>query len=673
MSDPLSNSSLVPVPLRSVLAGRLRNITGGRPRHWLMAVAEAIQNALDAIEQSGRRGKTEVVITRAPLLVTDDSAVAPIIDVSVRDTGVGFNAPNFESFCTPDSLHKQNKGGKGLGRLVCLQTFERVEGRSCYQNGSGVEIREFRLQREQPEISQRVDHVEKAEYHTEIKLRALRTEFESQASITTEAIVEWLTEHFLPSLLDKPAWLESLTLIDGAKSVDLTARVSGGALWREDFEVGTYEFKSACYRSLREGEVDQVRLVAGGRIVDANTRPLEHYLPHLHRVEDEENHVVLVRSPFFDEHVNDARNGVSFCEDGEENALLGLTAPQFRENLSAALMKRLGGRKVTVESKLRQRVEEVVRQDAPYYHPLLEGYFISREFHLLSISARDDEILASLDLYKRKSSVGLRKESRRLARLRSETAEYAESARELAEKVEMQKKVALAEYVSLRRIVLDRLQDILNTQSDGRAHLEKEIHNLIFPQRTDTERPVDLPHQLWILDERLESHSYLGSDQPVNGENGDRPDLLVAFNRPGMFASDSAPKAKGYERIALVEFKRALSDLANIPTDDLPHRQMMRYASQLSEGSCVHYTTKRPIKTTADVRYYMYAVCEVSDELLKRLRRDENFTPSPTGDGAFAVLNDGRYYVEYISLPKLLEDAVARNSAFFRRLGLDGV
>ncbi len=45
--------------------------------------------------------------------------------------------------------------------------------------------------------------------------------------------------------------------------------------------------------------------------------------------------------------------------------------------------------------------------------------------------------------------------------------------------------------------------------------------------------------------------------------------------------------------------------------------------------------------------------------------------PSPTGDGAFAVANKGTYYMEYLSLPKLLEDAKARNIAFFKRLGLE--
>jgi hypothetical protein len=44
---------------------------------------------------------------------------------------------------------------------------------------------------------------------------------------------------------------------------------------------------------------------------------------------------------------------------------------------------------------------------------------------------------------------------------------------------------------------------------------------------------------------------------------------------------------------------------------------------------------------------------------------------SPAGDGAFVVKNEGRYYIEYISLPKLLDDANARNRAFFQKLGLE--
>jgi hypothetical protein len=157
----------------------------------------------------------------------------------------------------------------------------------------------------------------------------------------------------------------------------------------------------------------------------------------------------------------------------------------------------------------------------------------------------------------------------------------------------------------------------------------------------------------------------------MDGKRGNRPDILIALDRSGAFATDSATETQPYDRIVLVELKRALEDLATVSTDDLPHRQMTRYARQIEKEKAVHLKSKRPIKTTIDARFYLYSVCDLSKPLLERLASDEGFILSPTGDGAFAVSSDGRYYMEYISLPKLLDDAKARNRAFFRRLGLE--
>jgi hypothetical protein len=371
-----------------------------------------------------------------------------------------------------------------------------------------------------------------------------------------------------------------------------------------------------------------------------------------------------------DEHVNDARNGVSF-DDESDGALLGVTAPEFRLACAEALKKHLGPRLTHSVNDFKARVEDVVSREARYYRPLLMGFFESKEFSNLSTSCRDEDILAALDAYKRRDALKLRQESKRLARLHSEEADYWESARLLAGQIEVQKKVALAEYVSLRKIVLDRLQDLIVLNEAGKAYREAAIHDLVFPQRTDTESNPGVDHQLWILDERLESHDYLSSDKPMDGKKGDRPDLLIALDRPGAFAADPSQKSHGYERLVLVEFKQALKDLATVPTDELPHQQMMRYARQISQGDAHHLKSGRVIKLSPDARFYMYGVCELSESMLVRLE-ELGFTRTSSGAGAFWVTNKGRYYIEYISLEKLLEDATARNLAFFRRLGLEG-
>jgi hypothetical protein len=665
---PITQPVRVPVSLRFELEGRLRNI--GKLKQWYMALAEAITNSFDSIEDSGRTGKIEVLLGRQKDLLSQEGLSDRIQTVVVRDNGIGFDEANFTAFITPDSLHKLKRGGKGLGRLMCLQAFQRLNITSTYKDQDAWKSRDFKFQCESPQLEASLTDSKKEEYVTEVRLENLRSEYDSAATVDIDKIAGWLAEHFLPALVEKPKWLDSLVLKDGKQERDLTSMVKGGSRWTHDFTLQGYTFSASCYSVQNGDKADKVRLVASGRVVNANTREMEYYLPHLPSVADSKTHVIIVRSPFFDEHVNDARNGVSFSDDSEPG-ILDITASQFREHLGELLKTPLKERLNQSIEQFKKRIHEVVAKDASYYMPLLSGYFESKEFTSLSKSAKNEEILASLDAYKRKETISLKKESRRVSKLKSESSDYWESAKKLTDKVELQKKVALAEYVSLRKIILERLEELLEVKDTKRAHLEEAIHNLVFPQRTDSESDPGINHQLWIVDERLESHRYLASDKPMDGKKGDRPDLLIALDAPGAFGSDPYAKTSGYERIVLVEFKRPLKDLTKVATDDLPHRQMMRYAEQILEEKAVHAKSGRPIKVSPDVRFYFYAVCELPKKLLQKLTRDEHFMPSPTGDGAFAVANNGTYYMEYLSLGKLLEDAKARNIAFFKRLGLE--
>jgi hypothetical protein len=657
--------SLEPVPLITTFGGRQRNIT--KLKHWYMAVAEAVQNALDAISEIGTGGKITVTIERGKDLLNDGDLEKPIENVIVEDNGIGFDQRNFTSFCTPDSLHKLDRGGKGLGRLLCIQAFQKLRVDSTFVDGETRRRRQIILQSQEPQIQAGVGDAVRESNQTIVRLESLGDDYQ-KTTCTFAHLTEWLVEHFLPALVEKPPWLESLLVVDRKKKLELTTVAKGAAVWEVPFTIRNYDFKASCYVTRSTGKGDAVRIVAGGRVVDANTRPLEHYIPHLLSVNPDCSHFVLIYSSFFDEKVNDARNGVTFSE--EEQNLIGVTAPEFREACGKAFRSKLEDRIDKSILEFKARITEVVRRDAPSYRALLLAFFQSRDFASLSKSSGDEDVLDTIDRFRRREAMKLKKEGKRLARLQTQDNTYHEAAEKLAQQVEVQKQVALAEYVSLRKIILDRVEDLLDAKKDGKKHPEAEIHNLIFPQRTDTESQPGVGHQLWILDERLESHNYLASDKPMDGKRGDRPDLLIALDQPGAFACEPSTMSRGYERIVLVEFKRALQPLENVPTDDLPHKQMMRYARQILEEKALHLGTQRPIKPSKDARFYMYAVCEISQGLLNRLK-EEGFQRSPTDDGAFTVTNDARYYVEYISLTKLLDDAKARNLAFFRRLGLE--
>ena len=94
----IPEDQLIPVTLQAQLIGRLRNVSA--PKNWCMAVAEAVQNSMDSIEDSARRGHIEIELMRGGDLASGGGAIAPITHVLVRDNGSGFNDDNFQSFCT---------------------------------------------------------------------------------------------------------------------------------------------------------------------------------------------------------------------------------------------------------------------------------------------------------------------------------------------------------------------------------------------------------------------------------------------------------------------------------------------------------------------------------------------------------------------------------------------
>ena len=104
---------------------------------------EAVSNSIHAIterfdDKAGGLGRVQVTVLRD--LEKDD---LPIIGFEVEDNGIGFTSENYRSFLTPDSRHKERRGGKGVGRLAWLKVFEQVEVDSVYQDHSTLLHRHF--------------------------------------------------------------------------------------------------------------------------------------------------------------------------------------------------------------------------------------------------------------------------------------------------------------------------------------------------------------------------------------------------------------------------------------------------------------------------------------------------------------------------------------------------
>lgn len=98
----------------------------------------------------------------------------------------------------------------------------------------------------------------------------------------------------------------------------------------------------------------------------------------------------------------------------------------------------------------------------------------------------------------------------------STESSFGEDLHKLISKVTEAGKNDLAHYVCNRRIVLKLLQQLLRRRDDGKAELEKELHNLIFPMGGDSSTTDYSEHNLWLLDERLVFSEYIASDRKIS-------------------------------------------------------------------------------------------------------------------------------------------------------------
>ena len=110
----------------------------------LQPVFEAVSNSLHAIEDAFGPGLYQ---SRGAVTVTIRNPRSPDdIEIIVDDNGIGLETPRFKAFCTTDTDYKMERGGKGVGRLLWLDAFERIKVVSIFKENGGLYRRSFSFQ-----------------------------------------------------------------------------------------------------------------------------------------------------------------------------------------------------------------------------------------------------------------------------------------------------------------------------------------------------------------------------------------------------------------------------------------------------------------------------------------------------------------------------------------------
>lgn len=305
--------------------------------------------------------------------------------------------------------------------------------------------------------------------------------------------------------------------------------------------------------------------------------------------------------------------------------------------------------------------------NAPQFGHLLK--YMPEAIGEIKPTLSDAKLDEELYKIKRKFDVELRRTNQEIIDkidVRTENLDaYKEKWQTQIEKISDANKAALSEYVSHRRIILDLLKKGILIKDDGKFNKEAYIHNLIYPMRRTSEEIEYEAHNLWMVDERLSYCEYISSDIPFNNDPSEQRTDILFLDKP-VALSDQDNSGKEYESIVIIELKRPMRD--DYKPGENPIDQLMGYQEKLASNS-VTDKNGRPIKVGDSTQFYLYAVCDITDSLMKYAKR-YGFHETPDKLGLYWYNDNACAYMEIISFDKLINDAEKRNRVLFDKLGI---
>jgi hypothetical protein len=674
--------------LKTSLVGRVRN-TSLPKSHALLPLTEALVNSIQAVDarfgEDVTGGDIQVRVLRVEQASLQlDTAVTgrlpnePILGFEVQDNGEGFTDGNMAAFQTLDTDYKADLGCRGVGRLTWLKAFQRIQVSSTYQQDDATRVtRVFRFSESQG-VALDEPFADEDDISTTVTLDGFREEYRKNAPKTPDTIAKELFAGCLWYFI-RPGGAPRIRLMDGDELIDfqtLFDEYASEPQSRRQLEVKGEKFDLVSM--LLKGASDttpRLYWCAASRVVIEEN--LTGRIPGLHgrmaSDSGELTYVAFLSSDFLDGAVRSDRTAFDIAPtsigtlDSSEvsvedirASVLGVVEEQLAEHL--AVSREAG----------RERIANFVRSTAPRYRPLLKRF----EDLSLTVDPRINDRDLELELHRQLQRVEtevIKQGQEVLAQSNDLTTEqFDDQLRQYLSKVEDIKMSDLAGYVARRRTVLEILRKLIQADATGKYSREELVHQLLMPMRTDSDTIPSDASNMWIIDERLAFHEYLGSDKtlksiPVTGSKSTKePDVLALqlIDTPVLLAEgQKLPLAS----IVVIEIKRPMRDDAT-KDDKNPISQCLDYLERVRKGG-VTTTSGRPIPQSEQIPGYCYVVADLTDSMISRCK-DANLKPTQDGLGFFGFNDARQAYIEVISFDRLVNAAMERNRAFFDKLGL---
>jgi len=642
----------------------------------LQPLFEAVSNAIHSTQALFGEDVTEQgeITVTVSISRTKDKTWA-----SVEDNGAGLDEGNWEAFTTTDTDHKIDVGGKGVGRLLWLDCFENTAVTSTYREGKALKLRKFRFllskenQIQDDEVKPATDSGKTGFCVRFDGLRAngYREKFPGRASY----IFQHFTSHFLPTLISGRS--PSISVDIGGESrrypgatKDIIHRSEDGIALETDaygkLSMTLMECDKVASADLKGTHF--VHFIAHDRTVHSQAIDKKLGLRYFGENQDRVFHAILT-GEFLDRNVNQERTAFASGDEFIERIICETCMPHIESFLEGPLLG------------LRQEQYEIIEGITAAYPSVAFGNPRELQDKVPSGELHKDAIYSHLARERfRRDERQTEKIMKVLSRLKGDALDaeaFASIIPEATKALEDAEQRSLAEYVVRRKFVLDFIERLLEKVRDDGApnsyQREEILHSLICPVGINNvsgegSRRVaaSASHNLWVVDERLTFAEYFSSDVDFRAlsetyDSSERADILV-FDYVHGLKNGAGNEASS--KVLLVDFKRPAQKSQQQERN--PQLQIQRHVKHLQSGK-LNDVRGRPIRLDENTVFYCYIVADIvghMDELTDLWQK--------TPDGRRILRPDSGFKgsIELIGWDTLIEDARARNKAFFDRAGI---
>ena len=654
----------------------------------LLPLFESVVNSIISLKQTDNISvkKIQIQIERGdpPKNINLFDNQNTIKSIKIIDNGEGFTTENLKSFKTAFSQkNKKEFGCKGIGRFTMLASFEKVEVESNYLENNIWNKIEFEFD---PINEVKISSQEKSsiqENKTIVYLKNLYHEILKEASaLSINQIAEELMTHLLIYYLcDDLPRIEILDLESGDGTV-VNEKYEYLTKERErEFTLGKYDFKSYITKTEKTNNRKNhyVYYCANSRVVGGGKSLSKINSLFMYPISNNGTSFLLdvyLVSDYLNKTVYSSRNGFSIPHEKEKGIFdeNNIAYEDINNRLTEILSDEYSSFVRETQERNNKEIVEYISTDAPRYKRFSKRPEILNSIPPNLTDEKKEEFLHKIAYREQKRIEKNIQDFIQNKKVSEETIQ--------AVKKELKEKTAsdvdsLADYMFRRKAIIDIFKKFLEADANGTYKLEEDIHNLIFPMGL-TQKEVDYDsHNLWILDERFATYSFIASDVPITSvsqkKSSKEPDLLLMKEDPQMFDNPisfaSSPSGE-LQSMVIFEFKRPGETAWNKRKKDYRwefSELVEKYFDEFLYGHDKKNFKGRPVVVQKSTPKYGFVIVDVIPPQLKEYNKGKGYRQTPFGT-MYKIYPDLNMHIEVITFEQLMRAVETRHAPFFDKL-----